>query len=386
MERFERTRLTIGMRRRTMTQRELADKCDVSPQYVSMVESGSEIPSLDFVSRVAVVLDFPIEFFFSSAVDPIQPEAVSFRSRRGMPSKVRDAGLGAGDLAANVLAVDMEKRYHLPKVDVPDLSLHSPAEAARIMRAHWGLGGEPIENMVHLLESRGVSVFWLMYDNPSLDAVSFWFDVKPFVLLNAVKWSGERARFDAAHELGHLVLHHKLNFLSGRDVEKEAHAFASAFLLPETQFVKTCPKRLDLDELYRLKLYWKVSVSAMIMRAFELGIYSDAQKRQGFQRLNGRGEMKEEKVRFGRENSKLHYMVFEALAKKGIGPADYAKQVRLPTSDVLELMPIGEKFMPALAEKRHGHLRVIRGGAGTIVDSDVNGVDREQRTAKSSSE
>src|SRR5260363_170930 len=43
--------------------------------------------------------------------------------------------------------------------------------------------------------------------------------------------SAEHARFDAAHELGHLVLH-RHGSPQGREAEKEADTFASAFLMP----------------------------------------------------------------------------------------------------------------------------------------------------------
>ncbi|NTZ43826.1 ImmA/IrrE family metallo-endopeptidase [Altererythrobacter sp. SALINAS58] len=40
-----------------------------------------------------------------------------------------------------------------------------------------------------------------------VEAFSFWSGFRPFVFLDSDKTSGARERFDAAHELGHLVLH-----------------------------------------------------------------------------------------------------------------------------------------------------------------------------------
>jgi Zn-dependent peptidase ImmA (M78 family) len=48
--------------------------------------------------------------------------------------------------------------------------------------------------------------------------------------LNTFK-SAERSRFDAAHELAHLVLHIHGMTSGGRDIEREADMFASAFLI-----------------------------------------------------------------------------------------------------------------------------------------------------------
>lgn len=53
---------------------------------------------------------------------------------------------------------------------------------ARIRNAY-----EPIQQMVQLLESKGVRVYWLNVDSPSLDAICFWKEGQPFVMLNAYK-------------------------------------------------------------------------------------------------------------------------------------------------------------------------------------------------------
>src|SRR5690606_5299417 len=110
---------------------------------------------------------------------------------------------------------------------IPDLSHMDPSSAANALRNYWSLGNGPIQNMVHLLESKGVFVFWLHHDDPALDAISFWKEDKPYVLLNSLKLAGDRARFDAAHELGHLVLHRQSTSLTDKDKEQEANKFAS---------------------------------------------------------------------------------------------------------------------------------------------------------------
>ncbi|HXF60311.1 MAG TPA: ImmA/IrrE family metallo-endopeptidase, partial [Caldilineaceae bacterium] len=306
----------------------------------------------DMVTRIATALRFQPLFFYGEAVDLIPPEAVSFRATSSMSSATRNVGLGVGDIVASVIEADLQSRFNLPKVDVPDLSNHDPEDAAALLRVRWKLGLEPIQNMVHLLESKGVSVYWLAHDSPSLDAVSWWREKKPFVLLNSHKQAGDRARFDAAHELAHLVLHRRAGTLWGRDVEKEADKFAAAFLLPADQFRKECPDQLNFHHLYQLKLRWKVSVSAMVMRAYDLGIFSESQRRQAFQRMNATGTLIQEKAAFQREQSKLHPMVFEALAKKNISPADYALQLHLDVDDIHEFMPTSKLYMPTLTDRK----------------------------------
>ena len=45
---------------------------------------------------------------------------------------------------------------------------------------------------------------------------------------------GERGRFDAAHELGHLVLHGEYQELNRPAAEQEANRLAAAFLMPRS--------------------------------------------------------------------------------------------------------------------------------------------------------
>ena len=91
-----------------------------------------------------------------------------------------------------------------------------------------------------------------------------------------------RARFDAAHELGHLILHRGFGEEeletkeSLEQIESEANRFASAFLMPadsDAQEVFT----LRLAGFVHLKERWKVSVAAQIYRCLDLGLISDDQ-------------------------------------------------------------------------------------------------------------
>ncbi len=113
----------------------------------------------------------------------------------------------------------------------------------------------------HLLESRGVRVFSLAENCAEVDAYSVWRGPRPFVFLNVGK-SGERRRFDAAHELAHLVLHRHAA-PNGTEAEKDAHAFASAFLMPSASMKAIGRVVPNLGFIIEQKKRWIVSASAM---------------------------------------------------------------------------------------------------------------------------
>lgn len=360
---FMPSRLAVARRIRGLYQKELAQRLDVSEQYISQLERGKrDNPSDELVEKMSFVLRFPIGFFSGSHIELMGKEVPSFRARRSMTAKVRDAALARNEIAAHIISSDLNSRFNLPETDIPDLA-EVPEVAAQLLRDAWRLGEGPIHNMVHLLESKGVEVYWLNEEAPDMDALSFWRDGQPFVFLNANKDKGDRSRFDVAHELGHLVLHRHKESLQGAEIEKEANVFAGSFLLPAQQFRAEAPNRPDCATLIRLKKRWKVSIGSMVVRSHQLGIYSDWQYRHAYTQISKKGWRKDEPVDIPREQSRLHMLIFEQLENKDISPSAYARSLQLRTDDLLELMPVAEKCLPDKAEQvkniQRGYLRLV---------------------------
>jgi transcriptional regulator with XRE-family HTH domain len=197
------SRLTLARKRRGLTLVDLATATEVSVRSLSAYENGRQRPSQDTLRRLAAVLDVPVAFLQASDVDEIPIDAISFRAISKLTAGQRDTARSAGRIAL-MLAEWIEQRFHLPLPEVPSLPTLDPETAAEVVRARWGLGVAPLGNLVRLLEAHGVRVFSLAADCAAVDAFSFVWRQTPYVLLNTAK-SGERGRFDAAHELGHLV-------------------------------------------------------------------------------------------------------------------------------------------------------------------------------------
>ena len=147
----------------------------------------------------------PVAFFDRPAVDLLDDEAVSFRARRRTWAAQLVAATAAGRIGIEVYAW-LSERFDLPDIDVPDLDHDMPGRAAAALRGQWGRGPGPLPNLVHMAEAHGVRVLKLPAGAAEVDAFSVWHDGSPYVFLTTSK-TPERARFDLAHELGHLVLH-----------------------------------------------------------------------------------------------------------------------------------------------------------------------------------
>ncbi|NKK29694.1 XRE family transcriptional regulator [Rhizobium leguminosarum] len=280
---FVGARLAEARQARGITSRKaLADLMQRAASTVIRWEEGETAPEPAALTELASVLRLPEDFFLTarregSGLSFFRSFAGALRGDR-LAQQVRLAWL------EDVTAV-AEHYAHLPEINVPDLlqgrnfrnlrdeDIEAYAQAAR---EHWGLGLRPILNMVELLQRIGVVVASEPMETDQLDGLSRWgADGRPYVLLASDKQSFSRRQFDAAHELAHLVLHRAVTeeeFVENfKAIEDQAHRFASAFLLPASQF------SVEIDtaaiwELERLKARWKVSIKAQIMRLQRLQI------------------------------------------------------------------------------------------------------------------
>lgn len=312
-------------------------------------EAGETTPAPLTVARLAEALEFPSSFFGADYLDEIPDEAASFRSLSRMSAADRHAALAAGRLAY-ALHDWISQRFRLPEPTVPQLGPGlDPETAAQIVRVEWSLGEKPLPNLVHLLEAYGVRVFSLAQESQEVDAFSLWRAAQPYVFLNTRK-SGERSRFDAAHELGHLVLHwhHELPQLN-KQAEKEANRFAAAFLMPAASLVASASRLPTVQDMIRDKRRWKVSAAAYTHRLREVEMLTEWQYRTLFVEISQRGYRIDEPNPIHRETSQILNKVFATLRREGIGKADIARELHIYPQDLDELV-FGLALLPVLGD------------------------------------
>jgi Zn-dependent peptidase ImmA (M78 family)/DNA-binding XRE family transcriptional regulator len=364
---FNPKRLTLARRRRGLTKTKLAALVGLELRSITAYENDEWKPEPDSLQRLAAVLRFPERFFCGDDLEEIAPDIVSFRSMSKMTSGQRDSALGAGAIAL-LLSDWIEARFDLPRAALPDLSQEpSPEAAADTLRRLWGLGEMPIKNMIHLLEARGVRVFSLSIDTSQLDAFSMWHADTPFVFLNTKK-SCEHSRFDAGHELGHLVLHRHAG-ARGQEVEREANAFASALLMPRASVLANAPHMATVDQLIRHKTYWTTSVAALCYRLHDVGLVTDWHYRMLCIEIAKRGYRKKEPNEAPREISQVMAKIFAALREDGVSRADIAAALAVHVEEIdqlvfgLALTALSSASSKIASDRPRPALRVVHGGA-----------------------
>lgn len=300
---FHPPRLTQARHLAGMTKKDVALGIGVSAAAVGQYETGSSKPRPDLIPRLADVLDVPVEFFLAGRpLGKLDTTMAHFRALRSTSGAQRNRALGfAGQVWE--LAHALEKRVQLPLVDLPGFAggeVHpgtemprDPAEAARALRLHWGLGKGPVRHLVRHLEAHGIVVVV----PPAADQATSKIDAfassglpRPLIVLTPNRADDVyRHRFSAAHELGHLVLHSASTGDSQQ--EREADAFAAEFLTPRAAIYPLLPSRIDLARLGDLSRTWGVSVKSLIYRCRELGISSDASASRAYQKLNSLAQL-----------------------------------------------------------------------------------------------
>lgn len=358
---FEPARLVLARARRRLTGTKLAEECGVSEQALRNWEAARREPNQDNLKKLSEVLRVPVGFFTTPPPEPLEPSRANFRSRTKMSHRDRDAALAAGSMACELADFALAK-FELPAVSIPSLVGMRADTAADMVRAEWGLGDQPVANVIHLLEAKGVLVFSLAQDCAEVDAFSFWHRSRPVVMLNTMK-SPDRSRMDAAHELGHLVLHaHE----TGREQEAEADSFGGAFLMPRAGVLAHRPQFADLRTLIREKRRWGASLAAFVFRLHRLQLLSDWQYRRLFIEISSEGFRTNEPDPVEREMSLVWNKILASLRTKGVDHRRIAADLNWSTADLNEfLFGLGATFSRIDGGQQGGtstgNLRLVKG-------------------------
>ncbi|WP_444912027.1 helix-turn-helix domain-containing protein [Microbulbifer sp. PAAF003] len=325
-ERLLQARESLGI-----TRVALATLVGVSPATISNWEKGSQLPEEDKLRALGEAVKFSMSWFLTDS--PKHGGApYFFRSLSSSTKTAREMAKVRLNWVAEMANI-LGQWVNWPKVNVPTISeeaflkiTDSEIEMlAAECRKTWKLGMGPISDVVLTLENAGVIFARDEIGHLKMDGVSHWsqIDDRPYVFVTADKANGIRSRFDAAHELGHLVLHRNIDesMLKQhyKEIERQADLFAGCFLLPAESFSLEVSWP-TLETLLSLKPRWKVSVAAMIMRCYQLKIIDEDQKLRLFKGRSARGWTKGEPYddQFAFEKPRLLNRAARMLVTKGI--------------------------------------------------------------------
>lgn len=333
---------------------EVGEAVATSRQYLHQLETDAKVPTAELRRALADALEVSDHFFSLPIKAAVSEADCHFRKLYTTPRTAMAHAAARGTLLEQ-LAMSLDRRVKLPQVDFPDLGrAKSVAEIeamALALREHWKLGTDaPIANMTRSLERAGALVIDFGNLSEKVDALSIS-RRRPIVVRSNAKTAAVRLRFDLAHECGHLVMHQGI-VTGDNETEDEAHRFAGAFLFPAKAFIKEFPrsKSLDWPALYALKNRWRVSVRAIIRRAYDLGMIDAAKYRTGNIHLSKTGQAKSERYDdvIIPEQPELLRSALKALAARDISSyQEMLVDIGLPPTRFATLFGIESPQLPA---------------------------------------
>lgn len=281
---------------RGYTQKELASLLpNLNQPNLSKVEKGLLTVSYETLESIANTLKYPIDFFYQEELKTPM-SSIYFRKRATIPQKSLDTIFtdlklvlkGIDHLMDNIELVEYQ-RYCF------DITAHgwTPESAAIRMREVMNIRTGPIRDIVTVLENEGILVYF--YDSPheKFDGLTAYTDKGVPVIFTNKNMPNDRIRFTIAHEIFHLIAHIPCDVEPWRDVENEANAFASEFLMPKRECYFEL-QGLSFNKLAVLKAYWGVSKAAIIMRAKNVGAINESTYKYLMIELGRRNERKNE--------------------------------------------------------------------------------------------
>ena len=294
LDRLDPGRITFARELQALTKKDLAEWIEKTPSAVTQFEQGTLRPDLETFARIAIALSVPPAFFSRSqrADTRIELDACNFRALRAATQRERRQSARIGELILELMGYLEDQGVVFPQEQVSPFSCAAEdaegiEQAASELRKQWDMGFGPIPNIVKLLEHHGVFVLPIYEACERVDAYSTWAGTRPCIMLAYGK-TPSRTRFDAGHELGHLVLHE--DAVPGEhNTERQANRFAGAFLTPREAFLQECPRRWSLAAFQMLKNRWKMSIQALVRRAYDLGQLSSSSYRRANIDINRRG-------------------------------------------------------------------------------------------------
>ena len=342
---FDPDRLRIARLAAGLRANQLAELVGVNSSAISQYEHGYTRPAATTLAQLALALGVPVRWFATTRpIGSVSEGGAHFRSLRASSKQERGRAFAQAVIAWDLCRV-LETNVRLPDSDVPSIAV-SEADQKELddiaweVRQRWAVPNGPVANVVRLLEQHGVIVLRARLDTRRVSAFSFDFGTRPLVMLGDDSGDTARSRFDAAHELGHLVMHSDAEPGDGL-LERQAQGFAAGFLLPARLVRNELPARFDLARLARLRQTWGVSIAALLYRARELGVMADPTYRRAVTRMSAMGRRTDESA-FGdlgpAEEPILLARAIELLAESGSALDDLAESVGLPIERITALL------------------------------------------------
>lgn len=304
------------------SRKQLSDMLGVTEQAVWQYENNYTSPKMQTVNELKKIFNVKSKYFYTNDI----------LSQNMIPENIKVMNIAYRSKVMNVISKTQAEAKHIEYLDTfvncitaqvkhPTMKIIQLREevieylntskenritqinkVAELARKRLDFRKDTNEDLMFLIEKSGVFVFEKAIGE-EIDAYSLWTsNERPYIILGNMKRSAVRRNFDIAHELGHLLLHYRLEFNNldrkgHKLLENEANLFAGAFLLPEDEFISDMRNIFHVtnpDAYIDLKKKWNTSLQVLGYRASNLGIIESKSHRNFYAALHRKGYLQRE--------------------------------------------------------------------------------------------
>lgn len=348
MENVFAQRLVNARKIRCMSQRELANAVGgkISSSAITKYEKGRMMPSSSALIALSKALNTNIDYFFHPFVVKLDVSKFEFRKKSSIGSKKVDSikylVCAKIEKYLEIEAIlGIESKFNLDYSNTPVEDEEQAMTLALRFRNDFNIGAGAIVSIVDLLESKGIKIMEIEYDNTfsgtCIKAGGF-----PIIVVNKNMCS-ERKRLTIFHELGHLLL----QCVEGVDKEKMCNVFANEVLIPSTTFKSLIGESrhdISLFELRAIQREYGISVDALMSKACMLNIITQNRYTSFYKKKNALSKFKKEvelSIYPEEHTNRFECLVYRALASEVISISKASALLEKPINvvhDTLNLM------------------------------------------------
>lgn len=334
--------------KKNISMKALADACGVSSMAISNYESGKRKPDIEIINKLADALDVHVVDFLASRNTTLSFDHKEFRKHASLT-------LGQQEYAQE--AVEEYFGRFFDAVDcLGDNPLPEPPkcytltrrnnceEDAAALRQYLGLQQfGPIDELVGMLENKGILVLELDINNDHFSGMNGFVNEYPYIVINK-NMRPERKRTTVLHELAHLMF--IWDDSNEKQNEKDATAIAGAMLISKNDLIRELgtTKRFITKDMSLVCNEYGISMYLLVKRASVVGIISSSLEKEFFIRANKAGWKKNEpsRVKTNEEPSLFKQLVFRAVNNASISIFRGAELLKIPVSDMEEFCGLME--------------------------------------------
>ena len=326
--------------RKEMTKKDLAATAGLSAMAITNYENGSRLPDMDTLKKLANALDVKVSDFLD-----VRNENLVFRHEEFR--KASTLGAGKQEYIRECVEEYFNRFFTIVELLGGDVLPNPPEchtlqvagdieENASALRSHLGLAPEgPIDDLITILENKGILVFVCDVDNTKFSGMNGFVDNRPYIVINGCM-TPERNRSTIVHELAHLMFDWPTT-MDEKICEGIATAISGAFLFSKKDAIRELGiKRSKITpDMFLVCKEYGISMYMLVTRAKYVNVISETLAKEFYIHAGQKGWRTNEPSRIKPEQPTLfRQLVYRAIGEGDISIQRGAELLKLSYSEV----------------------------------------------------